>query len=136
MPWFLLKTEPSSYSIDDLEREATTTWDGVRNPQAVKTIRSATAGDRVFLYHSGGDPGVVGIAEVTGEPRPDPANPSSAVFDLRFVSRLPRPISLKEIKASGLFEGWALVRQGRLSVVAVPDTFVTWLRQQLPGYKL
>ncbi|MGH9673471.1 MAG: EVE domain-containing protein, partial [Bryobacteraceae bacterium] len=75
MNYFLAKTDPETYSIQDLERDGVTVWDGVRNPQAVRAILQMRPGDRVFIYHSGGTSGVVGLAEVAGEPRPDPRNP-------------------------------------------------------------
>ena len=128
MAWFLAKTDPETYSIDDLEREHKTTWDGVTNPQAVRAIRSMQPGDRVFLYHSGGVSGVVGLATVRSAARDDPKNPKSAVVDLEFAGRLDPPTTLAEIKQSKKFDDWALVRQGRLSTMAAPDKFVEWMR--------
>jgi predicted RNA-binding protein with PUA-like domain len=107
-------------------------WDGVTNPQAVRAIRQMKPGDRVFIYHSGGVSGVVGLATVRSEPRTDPKNPKSAVVDLEFTSRLEPPTSLAEIKASGMFADWALVRQGRLSTMAAPPEFVKWMQARYP----
>jgi predicted RNA-binding protein with PUA-like domain len=132
MNYFLAKTEPGTYSIDDLERERKTTWDGVTNPQAVRAIQEMRPGDRVFLYHSGGISAVVGLATVRSDPRPDPRNPKSAVVDLEFLSRIDPPVSLKEIKESKKVEDWALVRQGRLSTMPVPPKFVDWIRARYP----
>ena len=70
MTYFLAKTDPDTYSIDDLEREKQTVWDGVTNPQAVKTIREMKPGDRVFIYHSGGNSAVLGMAKVASESDP------------------------------------------------------------------
>jgi predicted RNA-binding protein with PUA-like domain len=128
MAWFLAKTDPETYSIDDLEREHKTVWDGVTNPQAVRAIRSMQPGDRVFLYHSGGVSGVVGLATVRSAARDDPKNPKSAVVDLEFGGRLDPPTTLAEIKQSKKFDDWALVRQGRLSTMAAPEKFVDWMR--------
>src|SRR5271170_8187336 len=128
MNYFLAKTEPSTYSIDDLAREQRTAWDGVTNPQAVRAIRQMRPGDRVFIYHSGGISSVVGIAVVKSEPRDDPRNPKSAVVDLEFAGRIEPPVTLAEIKQSKQFDDWALVRQGRLSTMTVPEKFVAWLR--------
>src|SRR5439155_10147716 len=114
MKYFLAKTDPETYSIDDLEREKKTIWDGVTNPQAVRAIREMRPGDRVFVYHSGGISGIVGLADVRSEPRDDPKNSKSAVVELQFAARLDPPTTLAEIKQSGKFEDWALVRQGRL----------------------
>ena len=86
MTYFLAKTDPETYSIDDLEKQKTTTWDGVTNPQAVRAIREMKPGDKVFIYHSGGksgggQSGVVGLARVVSESQPDPKNAKSAVAD-------------------------------------------------------
>ena len=132
MSYFLAKTDPDTYSIDDLEREHKTAWDGVTNPQAVRTIREMRPGDRVFLYHSGGMSAVVGMAIVRSESRPDPKNPKSAVVDLEFAGRLDPPVTLAEIKQSKQFDDWALVRQGRLSTMAAPEKFVAWMRKRYP----
>jgi predicted RNA-binding protein with PUA-like domain len=132
MAWFLAKTDPETYSLDDLERERTTAWDGVTNAQAVRAIRTMRPGDRVFIYHSGGVSGVVGLATVRSEPRDDPQNPKSAVVDLEFSARLDPPTTLAQIKQSKQFDDWALVRQGRLSTMAAPDKFVAWMRARYP----
>jgi predicted RNA-binding protein with PUA-like domain len=136
MTYFLAKTEPGTYSIDDLEREHKTTWDGVTNPTAVRAIKEMRSGDRVFIYHSGGQPGVVGLATVRGDGRPDPKNPRSAVADLEFLGRLEPPTTLAEIKGSKKFDDWALVRQGRLSTMRAPEEFVDWMRDKYPKAKL
>src|SRR5215472_9367009 len=130
MKYFLAKTDPETYSIDDLERDKKTAWDGVNNPQAVRAIKEMRPGDRVFIYHSGGVSGVVGLATVRSEPRPDPKNPKSAVVDVEFSGRIDPAVTLKEIKESKQFEDWALVRQGRLSTMAAPEKFVTWMRSR------
>ena len=136
MNYFLAKTEPTTYSIDDLERDQRTTWDGVMNAQAVRAIRAMCPGDRVFIYHSGGVSSVVGIADVVSPSRDDPQNAKSAVVDLAFGGRLAAPVSLKEIKESGQFDDWALVRQGRLSTMAAPERFVLWMRARYPSAKI
>ncbi len=132
MKYFLAKTDPETYSIDQFEKEHKTVWDGVRNPQAVRAIREMGPGDVVFLYHSGSHPGVVGMARVLSAPRDDPKNPKSAVVDLEFLKRLEPPTTLGEIKESGLFEDWALVRQGRLSTMTAPEEFASWMRGRYP----
>ena len=132
MSYFLAKSEPGVYSIDNLARDGRTLWDGVRNPQAVQAIRSMKEGDLVLFYHSGGESRVVGLARVVKAGRPDPKDPKSAVMDLEFVSKLETPVTLSEIKQSGLFAGFALVRQSRLSTMAVPDSFVEWIRKKAP----
>lgn len=136
MAYFLAKTDPETYSIDNLERDKKTTWDGVTNPQAVRAIRDMRPGDRVFIYHSGGVSGVVGLASVESAPRPDPKNAKSAVVDLAFRGRLDPPTTLAEIKKSGQFADWALVRQGRLSTMSAPDKFVAWIKTRYPQAKI
>ena len=93
-------------------------------------------GDRVFIYHSGGVSGVVGLAVVRSDPRPDPKNPKSAVVDLEFAGRIEPAVSLREIKDSKEFDDWALVRQGRLSTMAAPDKFVSWMRSRNANVKI
>jgi predicted RNA-binding protein with PUA-like domain len=136
MKYFLAKTEPSTYSIDDLKRERTTAWEGVSNPQAVRAIREMRPGDRVFIYHSGGASSVVGLAIVRSEPRDDPKNSKSAVVDMEFAETLAPPVTLSEIKQSKQFDDWALVRQGRLSTMAAPEKFVEWMRKRYPNAKI
>jgi len=136
MNYFLAKTDQDTYSIDDLEREHKTAWDGVTNPQAVRAIKEMRPGDRVFVYHSGGVSAVVGLATVRSEPRADPRNAKSAVVDLEYAGRIDPPVSLKEIKESKKFEDWALVRQGRLSTMAAPEKFVAWMRERYPKLKI
>ncbi len=135
MNYFLAKTDPETYSIDDLERDQRTAWDGVANAQAVRVIREMRSGDRVFIYHSGGVSAIVGMAVVRSEPRDDPKNPKSAVVDVEFAGRLDPPTTLAEVKQSKLFDDWALVRQGRLSTMAAPEKFVAWMRQRYPNLK-
>jgi predicted RNA-binding protein with PUA-like domain len=130
MPYFLAKTDPQTYSIAGLAREGATVWDGVTNPQAVQAIRRMRPGDKVLIYHSGGESAIVGWAQVKSPPRDDPNTPRSAVVDLAFAGRINPPVTLKEIKDSGLFSDWALVRQGRLSTMEAPAGFVVWLKKQ------
>jgi len=136
MNYFLAKTEPGTYSIDDLEREKRTVWDGVTNAQAVSVIREMRPGDRVFIYHSGGISSVVGISVVRSAARDDPKNPKSAIVELEFAGRLEPSVTLAEIKQSKKFDDWALVRQGRLSTMAAPEKFVTWMRERYPAAKI
>lgn len=130
MAYFLAKTDPASYSLEDLERDKTTTWDGVRNAQAVRAIQSMRPGDEILIYHSASGAAIVGLARVISEPRPDEHENKSQVVDVAFERRLARPVTLREIKESHLFDDWALIRQSRLSTMSVPETFVTWLRSE------
>ena len=128
MAYFLAKTDPEDYTVEQFEKEKTTVWSGVRNPQAVRAIRAMKPGDIVFVYHSGGESAVRAIAKVTSKPRDDANDPKSAVVDLEFLALLDHPITLKEIKKSGLFDDWALVRQSRLSTMSAPDSFASFVR--------
>ncbi len=130
MPYFLAKTDPQTYSLAALEHEGTTVWDGVTNPQAVQAIRRMRPNDKVLIYHSGGESAVVGWARVKSAPRDDPNTPRSVIVDLAFAGRIDPPVTLKEIKTSGLFSDWALIRQGRLSTMEAPADFVAWLKKQ------
>ncbi|MBC7925359.1 MAG: EVE domain-containing protein [Bryobacteraceae bacterium] len=134
--YFLAKTEPGVYSIDDLKQEGKTVWNGVRNAQALSAIRTMKPRDRVFIYHSGGVSAIVGVAEVVSESRPDPDDQKLVVVDLRYVSHLDPPTTLAEVKASGQFADWSLVRQSRLSTMQAPDKFVTWMREKHPKAKI
>ncbi len=130
MAYFLAKTDPGCYSIETFEQEKKTAWDGVRNAQAVRVIQSMHPNDLVLIYHSTGQPAIVGLARVISEPRPDPEDPKSWVVDMAFVRRLAAPVTLREIKESHLFDDWILIRQGRLSTMSVPDNVVAWLKEK------
>lgn len=122
--YWILKTEPSTYSYDQLEADGRTVWEGVKNAQALIHIRSMKAGDQALIYHSGSGKTLVGRAAVVTQPYPDPASgdPKLAVVDIEAKGRLPREVTLAEIKADKAFADLGLVRQGRLSVVPVkPD---------------
>jgi predicted RNA-binding protein with PUA-like domain len=136
MAYFLAKTEAAVYSISDLERDSRTTWDGVRNAQALMAIRSMKPGDKVFIYHSTGESAIVGLAKVASEPRPDPKDAKLTIVDLEFVAKLDPPTTLAEVKGSELFPDFALVRQSRLSTMAVPEAFVAWVRKRYPKSKI
>ncbi len=114
-----MKTEPSTYSYDDLERQKRTVWDGVKNNLALKHLRQMKPGDRVLVYHSGDEKAVVGVAEVASEAFPDPKqrDPKLAVVELKAAGRLPRAVPLAEIKKDRAFADLGLVRMGRLSVM-------------------
>jgi predicted RNA-binding protein with PUA-like domain len=130
MAYFLAKTDPQTYSIEQLELDGETPWDGVRNAQAVHAIQAMRPGDDLLIYHSMSGAALVGLARVISEPRPDPNNSKSWMVDVAFVRRLARPVTLREIKESHLFDDWSLVRQSRLSTMSVPDSFVSWLQER------
>jgi predicted RNA-binding protein with PUA-like domain len=118
---WLLKTEPSTYSWDDLAREKTAVWDGVSNPVALRNLAAMKPGDDALIYHTGGEKAVVGLARVTKAAYPDPKakDPKLLVVEIAPVRKLARPVTLADIKSDPLFKESALVRQGRLSVVAL-----------------
>ena len=116
---WLVKSEPDVYSLDDLERDGSTSWDGVRNYQARNNLRAMGKGDEVLFYHSNATPpAVVGVARVRREAYED-ADPRWSLVDLAFVARLPRPVPLEEIKAQRTLAGMELVKNSRLSVQVV-----------------
>ena len=120
---WLLKTEPSTYSWDDLEREKKAVWDGVSNPVALRNLAAMKPGDNALIYHTGGEKAVVGLAKVTKAAYPDPKakDPKLLVVEVAPMRRLTRPVSLAAIKSDALFKESPLVRQGRLSVVSLND---------------
>jgi predicted RNA-binding protein with PUA-like domain len=130
---WLLKTEPSAYSYDDLEKEGRTRWDGVKNPAALRNLRAMKVGDRVLVYHTGDEKAVVGTAEVVKEAYPDPryGGGTLVVVDLEPRGRVARPVTLAEVKAMPEFAESPLVRQGRLSVV--PVTAAQWTAVEQRG---
>lgn len=111
---FLLKTEPSTYSFSDLERDKTTIWDGVTNPVALKNLRAMKSGDRLVIYHTGDEKSAVGTAAVLSVAVDDPKNPQ---VKIKAGKAIPKPKTLAEIKASKAFADSPLVKQVRLSVV-------------------
>ncbi len=123
MKIWLLKTEPSNYSLADLERDGETMWDGVGNNQALQNIRLMEAGDLALIYHTGDEKCIVGLADVTRGfyVNPEFSDPKLAVCDVKFRARLERPITLAQIKTVPELVDWALVRNSRLSVVPVSE---------------
>ena len=131
MGYWLLKTEPETYGWKDLISEGKTTWDGVRGGLALKNLARMRPGDQAFVYHTGREKQIVGIAEVIREPYRDPNHPDSRlhVVDLVPVASLEKPVTLKEIKeraksqsdakSANPWAGWDLLRIPRLSVVPV-----------------
>ena len=119
--YWLLKTEPSSYSYRDLERDRKTTWDGVSNPVALRNMRGMEKGDQVFIYHTGDEKSIVGIARVTKSAYPDPRgdDPKLVVVDLEPVRPVKKQVTLAQVKADKRFVDFALARVPRLSVMAV-----------------
>jgi predicted RNA-binding protein with PUA-like domain len=115
---YLLKTEPSTYSFADLQREKTTVWDGVSNPVALKYLRGMKPGERLVIYHTGDEKSAVGTASVVSVDASDERNPQ---VKIKAGKALAKPVTLAEVKASDVFSESPLVRQGRLSVVPLND---------------
>lgn len=122
--YWLLKTEPSTYAFADLERDGSAVWDGVSNALALRHLRSMKRGDLAFIYHTGDERQIIGIAEVTRDPYPDPKgkDPRLVVIDVKPQKRLRRPVPLAGVKASPEFRDFELVRMGRLSVMPVSES--------------
>jgi predicted RNA-binding protein with PUA-like domain len=122
MSYWLLKTEPDCYAWDDLVRDKRTIWEGVTNAAALKNIRSIKKGDLALIYHTGDQRSAVGVAQIVSNPYPNPKEEDDrlVVIDLKPQRKLPRPVTLAEIRADKALAGWDLLRISRLSVVATP----------------
>lgn len=125
MPFWLLKTEPESYSYSDLERLGRDRWNGVKNFAALKHMRQMLPGDLAFIYHTGQEKAIVGVGEIVSAAYPDPLeqDPRFVVVDIEPRCRLARTVSLREIKENPAFREWELVRQPRLSVMPVAESW-------------
>ena len=119
MAYWLMKSEPSSYSWDDLVADGGTEWDGVRNNAARLHLKAMKPGDEAFLYHSMSDKAVVGVMRVTREAAPDPKDADWVSVRVEPVEALKRPVTLAEIKAEPSLTSMELIRQSRLSVAPV-----------------
>ncbi len=120
---WLFKSDPETYSFADLERDRQTRWDGVSNNLALKHLRNARRGDQVLVYHTGNERALVGTAEIVSDPYPDPRkkDPRLVVVDLAARERLPRAVSLDEIRKHAALKTFDLVRLPRLSVMPVSE---------------
>ena len=123
---FLLKSEPEKYSFDDLLRDGETTWDGIKNPQALLTLRNMKKGDKLVLYHSNTGKAAVGTTKVVSNST-DPADPKVFVVRIAAGKRLKREKPLAEMRDAPVFEGSLLYRQFRLSVVPLTDEQYDWI---------
>ena len=123
MAHWLLKSEPSTYSWDQLVKDKKTSWTGVRNPTAQINLKTMKAGDRCFFYHSGEGKEIVGVAEVVKTAYPDPTDKAgkAVTVDVAPVEPVKHPVTLATLKADPTFKEFKLVRQSRLSVVPVSD---------------
>lgn len=124
MNYWLMKTEPSTFSWDDLKRDKKTGWDGVRNYQARNNLKAMKKGDLAFIYHSMEDKAVVGIAKITKEFYPDPTDNEWVAVEIAPEKKLKKPVTLAQVKADKRLANMALVRVSRLSVQPVkPEEF-------------
>ncbi len=119
MNYWLVKTEPETYSLDDLSRDKKTTWDGVRNFQARSNLKAMKKGDIAFVYHTGEEKAVVGLAEITKEFFPDPKDKEWAAVEIGYKKKLKNSVSLSAVKAEKKLSNMYLVRAARLSVQPV-----------------
>ena len=122
MNW-LFKEEPTHYAFDDLVRDKKTVWSGVKNPLAQKHLRAVKKGDRIFYYHTGNEKAIVATARAARDAYPDPKDKTGKLYVVDVVpeKKLPRPVTLAEIKAVASFKDFPLVRISRLSVMPVTD---------------
>jgi predicted RNA-binding protein with PUA-like domain len=121
---YLLKTEPSAYSFEDLVREKETDWTGVTNPQAVKNLAAMKKGDKLVIYHTGDEKSAVGSARVKSV---DLSNPKVPLVRIAAGAAITRPKTLAEIKQQQIFQVSPLVRQSRLSVVPLDEAQYDWI---------
>jgi predicted RNA-binding protein with PUA-like domain len=123
MAYWLVKSEPSTWSWDDQVKAKVTNWSGVRNHQAAANLKAMKKGDRAFFYHSNEGKEIVGIVEVVKEAYPDPSDESGkfVMVDVKAVGKMPKPVTLAQVKATPGLKDMALIRLSRLSVQPVTD---------------
>lgn len=123
MAYWLVKSEPGTWSWDQHVAAGTAEWDGVRNAQANNNMKAMAVGDKAFFYHSGDERRILGVLEVVREAYPDPTDPKgrAVMVDFKALGPLARPVTLAEIKADGRLDHIALVRHTRLSVMPIDD---------------
>ncbi|TWH45051.1 EVE domain-containing protein [Sporomusa sp. KB1] len=135
---WLAKTEPESFSYADLQHLGRDRWNGVKNFTALKHIKNMRPGDQIFIYHTGKEKAIVGVAEIVSPPYPDPDETDKRflVVDVEPRYSLDRPVTLKEIKAATTFQKWDLVRQSRLSVMPVTQEHWELIHSMAKNYSL
>ncbi len=123
MAYWLVKSEPSTWSWDDQVKAKVTNWSGVRNHQAAANLKAMKKGDRAFFYHSNEGKEIVGIVEVVKEAYPDPSDESGkfVMVDVKAVEKMPKPVTLAQVKATPGLKDMALIRLSRLSVQPVTE---------------
>lgn len=132
MKYYLAKTDPDTYSVDDFEREGSTVWDGVHNNAALLFMQQMKPGDLVYIYESMSSKAIMALAEITTNPEINENDPRrSWIVTMKFVKRYARPVTLAEIKADPAFADFKLVREPRLSVMPVPANLANKLNSML-----
>lgn len=132
MNYFLAKTDPDTYGIDDFMKEGETLWDGVHNNAALLFIRQMKPSDKVFIYESMSTKAIVGLTEVTSEPELNKNDPRrSWAVRMKFIKKYDKPVTLAAIKADPDFADFKLVRESRLSVMPVPSNLASKLSSRL-----
>lgn len=125
MAYWIVKTEPSTYSWKDLVSKGEDTWDGVRNFQARNNLNQMKEGDLVLLYHSGAEKALVGLAQVSQQAFPDPQDPAWVAVKLKAVRALENPLTLHQMQAEPSLAGISLLKQSRLSVHVLSEEAYT-----------
>jgi predicted RNA-binding protein with PUA-like domain len=133
MNYWLVKADPDSdYSLDDLQKDGSTLWDGVHNFQAINFIKQWETGDKIYFYHSQQEKSIVGLAEVASQPSENKADVrTSWAAWIKFIEKFDTPITLAQIKAEPNNSDFLLVRNGRLSVMPVPEKVQKWIESRL-----
>lgn len=132
MNYFLAKTDPDTYSLADFKKEGETLWDGVHNNAAMLFIQKMKPGDMVYIYESLSTKAIVGLAQVTGQPFLNTADPRrSWAVHMKFVKEYATPVTLAQLKADDRFANFALIRQSRLSVMPVDTPYIDMLEKLL-----
>jgi predicted RNA-binding protein with PUA-like domain len=134
MKYWAFLADPEDFGWNEMEKDGSAVWDGVRNAVAQRNLRTCEKGDRIAIYHTSPDKALIGIAKVTGEARPDPKAAERVVVDVEPVKKLKRPLPLAELKADDVLAGMSFVKMPRVAVQ--PITAAHWTRNhQLSGTK-
>lgn len=121
MNYWLVKTEPETFSWDDLVREKKSVWDGVRNFQARTNLKAMKKDDTVFIYHTGDEKAIIGLATIVKEAYPDPKDKDWVVVEISADKKLKKPVTLAQVKSTKKLSNMVLVKASRLSVQPVRE---------------
>lgn len=132
MNYFLLKTDPDTYSVDDFEKDNITLWDGVHNFQAINFIKQMQIGDKAYIYHSQTTKSILALGEVIEMPFDNYNDPrKSWAVKIKFIKKFSKTVSLADLKSESIFDHFLLLRNPRLSVMPVPEDVVDYLNKRL-----